>query len=880
MRQIIIRSFVATTTRIHPRCCRVAVLQLLLMKRCYNTYEVITTQQHQQQQQQRRTFCATKRQKRVAAAAAAAAAGGGGGGTTNQQTTANKSNHNDDNNNEKPIQTRSSSSKEGSSTLLSRDDDADTTTNNNNNTNSSRSSNQVETQLKPTTLHKQQPQPQPQPLILDRLTPDIANNDEFFLAQTSLSSSSSSSSLSSPLLDLSGVVGATTTRTTRPGAATTTSSSSLDLLMPTAPTNWNGYEASTPLTEELMGRIVLAGRPLSIAEFMQTALTHPAAGYYTTATDKDDDDFDQDDYDDIWQDTTTTTTTSTTTTTTSTKTKRRNEVIGPEGDFVTAPEVSQVFGECLGVWFYMQWRQQQQLLLQHPQQQLQQQKEDQEAAMSFQWLECGPGRGSLLVDLLQFGRQLQLSDGNDDDDDDDDDDNHNNNNMARRKQFWIEHCSAIHLVEASPIMQSKQQEVLEQWQQQQQLQKTNHRDNESSNQPDSPLIFLDFYNHKSGNMGVDTPPLPPFSKKSTGSSSSTTTTTDSNSNPRHNSHHIPVHWHDSLQAFMLWQQQQKEQQQTSLLPPVFAVCQEFLDALPIYSFEKSSEGYWRERLIDVALRDDMMDLDDEQELDDISNHTTKSRSAEESSSNNQDSSSLSSSASAATMSPPPPPQDKKKPRLRIVLAPEATPALKTLLQADQEGFVEDPVLKDAPTGSVVEVSPDSMIVVHDLAKIIKEQGGASLVIDYGQEGSTDSIRGFSKHKQVHFLSYPGKIDVTADVDFAAMRHAVSSANNRKNEESSIAEQAPPVVGARERINEELFQARAFGPTDQGEFLIAMGIQQRVIQLIERDDVTDEKAEDLYNAMVRLVSSEEMGKRYKVMCIVPTLNESDSPPPGF
>ena len=50
--------------------------------------------------------------------------------------------------------------------------------------------------------------------------------------------------------------------------------------------------------------------PMSIKEFMTAALTHPVHGYYM----------------------------------------RRAEVFGRGGDFVTSPEVSQVFGELLGVW--------------------------------------------------------------------------------------------------------------------------------------------------------------------------------------------------------------------------------------------------------------------------------------------------------------------------------------------------------------------------------------------------------------------------------------------------------------------------------------------------------------------------------------------------
>jgi SAM-dependent MidA family methyltransferase len=58
--------------------------------------------------------------------------------------------------------------------------------------------------------------------------------------------------------------------------------------------------------------------------------------------------------------------------------------------------------------------------------------------------------------------------------------------------------------------------------------------------------------------------------------------------------------------------------------------------------------------------------------------------------------------------------------------------------------------------------------------------------------------------------------------------------------------------------------------------MSMGIQERIINMMERDETTYEQADDLYRALVRLVAPEEMGKRYKVMAIVP----GTSPPPGF
>jgi NADH dehydrogenase [ubiquinone] 1 alpha subcomplex assembly factor 7 len=275
------------------------------------------------------------------------------------------------------------------------------------------------------------------------------------------------------------------------------------------------------------------------------------------------------------------------------------------------------------------------------------------------------------------------------------------------------------------------------------------------------------------------------------------------------------------------------------------VGQEFLDALPVYTFEKTSEGYWRERLVDVALRDDLQEEE-------------KEMAAEKSSSSAISISSETENAVALA----------KRPRLRVVLAPDVTPPLKTLLHTDDQGYiVSSGKQRDAsPPGAVVEVCPEAILLVQDVAKVVQEQGGAALFIDYGSaQGSSDSLRGYSRHEQVPFLSLPGQVDITADVDFFALKHAINH----------------PSVG----IDGKATTVQAFGPVTQGSFLMAMGIQERIINLMERDDTTEEQAENLYRSLVRLASPEEMGERYKVLAIAPATTSTDdktavTAPAGF
>ncbi len=69
----------------------------------------------------------------------------------------------------------------------------------------------------------------------------------------------------------------------------------------------------TELGELIARRIALTG-PISLADFMAEALGHPRLGYY-----------------------------------------RRAVPVGAAGDFTTAPEISQMFGELIGAWLAERW---------------------------------------------------------------------------------------------------------------------------------------------------------------------------------------------------------------------------------------------------------------------------------------------------------------------------------------------------------------------------------------------------------------------------------------------------------------------------------------------------------------------------------------------
>lgn len=101
----------------------------------------------------------------------------------------------------------------------------------------------------------------------------------------------------------------------------------------------------TPLLALLRTMISMRG-PISVAEFMKLCLGHPQFGYYMRLPDA---------------------------------------IFGRKGDFVTSPEISQLFGDLIGVWVVSMW-------LQTPQM---------AAGSPFHLVECGPGRGVLAKDILR-----------------------------------------------------------------------------------------------------------------------------------------------------------------------------------------------------------------------------------------------------------------------------------------------------------------------------------------------------------------------------------------------------------------------------------------------------------------------------------------------
>ena len=119
-------------------------------------------------------------------------------------------------------------------------------------------------------------------------------------------------------------------------------------------------------------QLIRSTGPVTVERWMADALGHPEHGYYIT-----------------------------------------RDPFGLNGDFITAPEVSQMFGELLGLWCAQTWLQM-------------------GSPNPVRLVELGPGRGTLMADALRAARALPA----------------------------FAEAVDVHLVETSPVLQKKQQETL------------------------------------------------------------------------------------------------------------------------------------------------------------------------------------------------------------------------------------------------------------------------------------------------------------------------------------------------------------------------------------------------------------------------------------
>ena len=157
-------------------------------------------------------------------------------------------------------------------------------------------------------------------------------------------------------------------------------------------------------------------------------------------------------------------------------------------------------------------------------------------------------------------------------------------------------------------------------------------------------------------------------------------------------------------------------------------------------------------------------------------------------------------------------------------------------------------LREANPGTVYEISMPGMVLMRNLAKHIGAHGGALLVIDYGyaEYDGKPTLQAVSSHAFADVLANPGEDDLTALVDFTALKKAAQTQD-----------------------------VQVIGPVGQGEFLQALGIDLRAEQL--KLHATPQQATDITSALHRLTDPSQMGTLFKAMAVT---SKSLSDMPGF
>ena len=107
----------------------------------------------------------------------------------------------------------------------------------------------------------------------------------------------------------------------------------------------NKPDKMNPLEVEVRRRIANGG-PMPVGQYMALCLTHPDYGYYMT-----------------------------------------RDPLGAAGDFTTSPEISQMFGELVGLWAAAVWKQM-------------------DSPENVRLIELGPGRGTMMLDALRAAKAV------------------------------------------------------------------------------------------------------------------------------------------------------------------------------------------------------------------------------------------------------------------------------------------------------------------------------------------------------------------------------------------------------------------------------------------------------------------------------------------
>jgi NADH dehydrogenase [ubiquinone] 1 alpha subcomplex assembly factor 7 len=165
--------------------------------------------------------------------------------------------------------------------------------------------------------------------------------------------------------------------------------------------------------------------------------------------------------------------------------------------------------------------------------------------------------------------------------------------------------------------------------------------------------------------------------------------------------------------------------------------------------------------------------------------------------------------------------------------------------AARDAVALDEAPQDAGEGAIFETRPDADALIGALAA--RQEPFAALFVDYGHDGPAlgDTLQAVRSHAFADPLASAGEADLTAHVDFGALRLAAARAG-----------------------------LAAHGPAPQRDFLFGLGLAQRMERLAA--SATPDQRAALEAGAARLVAPDQMGVLFKAMAV--TSAAIPAPPP--
>ena len=168
------------------------------------------------------------------------------------------------------------------------------------------------------------------------------------------------------------------------------------------------------------------------------------------------------------------------------------------------------------------------------------------------------------------------------------------------------------------------------------------------------------------------------------------------------------------------------------------------------------------------------------------------------------------------------------------------------LQAEE--LPEAALALDAPDGAILEIRPGVERVMSALAARTSEAPLAALFIDYGHDetGFGDTLQAVRNHAYADPLAASGEADLTAHVDFAALKRSAKAHG-----------------------------LDVYGPMPQGAFLLKLGLEARRDRLLA--GATPAQQDSILSGAARLTDPRQMGALFKALVLT---SDGLAPPPPF